>query len=459
LEAYIKTCCRAQFPAPWDFISPDPNAYLTPDSPREALADLAKHYSEEELIGASLAHRSAAGELGVHPFLADPHKLIIVLREQASKSEPNSSGTIMTEHGCISGFRYPLFAVLFDTHTIRAIDGGSQDLFVTGTLEDAFFLRSCGRAAVPVVGVTELNDRGIHLFCDWFSPGSKNVAGSDNVFRPQPFSTANDLEDDLLYAVPRGFPLPKWYQATSGKSFVQLTFVNWSPYLRSADSALALRKAINSLLGMSANDGLELHDLQLWTPAADHIKSLQFAALKRNVKHVGKALRASYDATLQDLAIALRPKKPLDLVSVTQQLEAAFRPSRTGYGSQVDRDTAIVNYRKVAHADLIEPLLRQAQADADPVQRGRFLRLADLHTRHVEMSLLYRQETYVQAATTLRTPTAEETKLEIDLQKLNKEIMALENCISKWKPNDPSPSPSPRKKPRNFAAWEFLMQN
>jgi hypothetical protein len=347
-----------------------------------------------------------------------------------------------------------LFAVLFDTHTIRAIDGGRQDLFVTGTLEDAFLLRSCGRAAVPVVGVTELKDRGIHLFRDWFSPGSKNVTGGDKVFRPQPFSEANDLEDDLLYPVPRGFPLPKWYHVTSGKSFVQLTFVNWSPYLRSADADLAIRKAIKSLLGMSANDGLELHDLQLWTSTADHIKSLQVAALKQNVKHVGKALRESYDAKPQDLAIALRPKVPLDLASVTEQLEAAFRS-----GSKERRDSAIVNYRKVTHADLIGPLLRQAQAIADPVQRGLRLRLAEMYTRFFEKSLLVRQEVYSQTATTLRTPTAEDTKLEDELSKLNKEITALENCVSKWKPNDPSPSPSPRKKPRNSAAWDFFTRN
>ncbi len=69
----------------------------------------------------------------------------------------------MTGQGCITGFRYPLFAVLLDQHTFGAIEGTLHELILTGTLDDAIVLRSLGFAAAPVKGVSELDDYGITL--------------------------------------------------------------------------------------------------------------------------------------------------------------------------------------------------------------------------------------------------------------------------------------------------------
>src|SRR6185295_9171942 len=70
---------------------------------------------------------------------------------------------LMTDEGCVTGFRCPLFAVLRDSHSLRAIERQHHELVLTGTLDDAIVLRSFGFAAAPVTGITKLDDNGLNL--------------------------------------------------------------------------------------------------------------------------------------------------------------------------------------------------------------------------------------------------------------------------------------------------------
>ena len=95
-----------------------------------------------------LGQCNPGGELNIHPFLSASRVPVVGLRDNRSNNLTN----LMTGQGCVTGFRYPLFAALLDRHTFGALRGSCRSLILTGSPEQTIFLRTFGLAAVRLLG-------------------------------------------------------------------------------------------------------------------------------------------------------------------------------------------------------------------------------------------------------------------------------------------------------------------
>src|SRR5262249_21373288 len=110
------------------------------------------------------AQPDVSGQLRLHPFLERPNAPFVRLRSPID----NQTIDLMTASGCIGRERWPLFAVMRDSRTLRALEATFGQLVLTDDLVDAIVLRSLGLAAAPIVGLSELDDAGIARLSTYF---------------------------------------------------------------------------------------------------------------------------------------------------------------------------------------------------------------------------------------------------------------------------------------------------
>lgn len=453
-DAYLSLCTPFQLSGPWAFVHADAEAFRGPADPAAALATLVASYPDKPLLAAGIAQRNAAGSLQIHPFLSVPEAPIVALRESQQRHRNN----LMTEQGCIRGFRYPLFAVLFDKHTYWAIEGGSDELILTDTLEDAIVLRSLGFAAAPIVGLSELDDYGVTLLGTLFGAKRRpSQHGMDRQCAPQRPTPQEQAAAERIYEQRKFLVLPGCHRVgPDAENFVTLAIARWSPKSLSLAEPQSVRVALNYLNDVRRFLNVELFEVNHWTPTSHHLAGINFGVTNGEVGWVKSALFESFDQPNRDLEQLMQADtSPRDLAVAIQKLQQAFFRDSGDSGSRKRCKAAVEAYRAVLERDLLGPMTRQAEQVTDPFLRGVHIQWVDLYTLFTDKMLAIREQMFASLKPDPRNAKADvDKKLTAELLTIHKQLMALAPYIVRC-PKNHKPSRKPAEHKANSSSPRF----
>jgi hypothetical protein len=438
-DAYLSLCTRFRLAPPWDCVPRDPQAFSGPSDPTAALAALLADYPERTLIEAGIAQPNATGRLEIHPFLSIPGAPIVSLCDTSFGRVNN----LMTEAGCVRGFRYPLFAVLLDKHSYWAIEGTWRELILTDSLEDAIVLRSLGFAAAPVVGLADLDDYGLKLLGSYFGvKRSPSDHGRDDKCKPQPRTADEQAAAQRIYARPGLWSLPGCNKSKDAENFLTMTLANWSPKALSLVEPPAIRSAVRYLQDLKSFQNLDLFEVNLWSPTTHQMASMKFALARREAGWAKSAVFDTLDLNNRSLALIPENKPPIDLATAVEEMQHAFLNDSGDAGSRKRYKVALATYQSVVQRDLLGPLTRQTKAIADPFERAMHAQWADLYAVFAEKMLGMRERMYADLKANPQNCKSDDKNDVTVLLSISKQMLLLTNHILRCTRKKTSPKPT-----------------
>lgn len=409
LTAYLNLCRPYQLPEPWQCCVADPNSRLGPADPAAAFAALQVNHQAKKLVAAGIARLGPTGQLELHPFLAEPNVGLVLLHDTKTGNLCN----LMTEQGCVFGDRVPVFEVLGDRRTFEMLDGAEQAMFATDTIHDAILLRSFGLPAAPVVGLDRLNQQAVDLLCQYYGTEQEM---SERESEEQYLATMNQSDHGHESAVNPQDPLqrrrggaaratpamPPYIVPGSGnvgpdkEDGIRLTLVRWTIHAMSKTDAPSMQRTIDELMTLAKHRRLELNEISNWTPTDQNFESLRFALDRREPDWIKSAL---LDCSFEGISnieyaktktIAVAP--PTSLAAAVDHLQGMMLKSPDEKSRQRLKE-ALNNYHRVVGQQVTVPLLRQAEAAGEPLERAMQLQFAQLNALFLEKAPRVREQT------------------------------------------------------------------
>ena len=427
-DLYLSLCTRFQLGPPWNFLPVDSHAYTGPADPLAAWAMLATRFSEESLIRAGIAQRNAAGLLEIHPFLAAPKVAVVALCDPTHGHVNN----LMTDAGCVRGFRFPMFAVLCDGHSYRAINGFWHELILTAYLPDAIVLRGLGFAAAPVVGITELDDYGLKLFGKYFGTtryrGDHDATIETKLGPPKPEEQAareRIYEPASVWAMPGRNSF-----GPNAKHFVTVSIARWSLMPLSLVEPESVQMALSFLDDLQRYFAVDLFELQHWTPTPHDLKKIKFALRKREVRWILEALLASFGERCRSLdSLLQKDNAPRDLAAAIHAMQQVYMASPGDSFALERRPSVVAAYLAIMQRDLIGPLMGQLQTIDDPRERAVHAQLVDLYTLFADKMLSLRKQKFAAMRASPRQYDAVDPKDVRELLAMSKQMTSLVSLL------------------------------
>ncbi|HEX3655953.1 MAG TPA: hypothetical protein VHV55_09110 [Pirellulales bacterium] len=473
-RTYLALCNKYQLSPPWNCLETDPWAFRGPAEPSVILPLLGQHHPEQQLLAAGLAQRNGQGQLQLHRFLSIPDVLLVALRDRKG-----AVVNLMTLAGCVTGDARPLFGVFADQHTYQALAGRWRRLLLTSDMEDAILLRSVGLAAAPITGLDALNDQGLTLLSEIFGiqraasdhewedthdegqaaalpdapsgPGDLGHAAGPLPIRPTPSGPAGLAAAAQVpshpYLIPGTGDLGK-----DADEHVPLTIVKWSPRLRSSTELEPVRRAVRYLDELHRFRGLELFEVEHWVRAEDEVEALEFALDRGEPGWVKEALLQSLDTSTGSITVpqrhALVSTAPCDFSTAVQQLHEALLGDSEGHISRATQRQALRAYHRLASQQIIEPMLRQAEAVSDPVERCLRLQLAQLNALFLEKMPTVRERLLRNGSQPAAgSPELGHDKSISELLAISSQLLNIAKEVKTWNRNT---NPPPKRPPRTL---------
>jgi hypothetical protein len=379
-DGYLSLCRPFTLAPPWDLLPAHPGALRGPADSAAALAILLERHGRQTMVDNGLARVGNDGSLTICPLLESPDVPLVVLRD------PNGQGVteIMTSAGSVFGRRRPFMAALHDAHTRKALDAHGHNLLLTGDLADTILLRSLGMAAAPISGLENLDQECLESLRTLFGvpcslssreANEREDAEDEAAARsPAPMEQRVCTSDQTAPAIPESEP-------QGADEPIKLVVVNWSPQELSLDAPENLRAAIQHLEDLKQHRRLDLKEIDVWKPRVESLESIRFGLERREATWVRDALLDSLDADYSWLdqlgSLCIAPAESLDLATAAEKVFEALG-GRDEVASQRARQEAEACYRRLASEELVKPLLLEAQAACDPMDRIQMTQLAEL---------------------------------------------------------------------------------
>lgn len=478
IVSYLESCRPFVLPAPWACCPVDERSLLGPSEPAAALSMLAKRHTKPQLIKSGLV-RSVDGELALHPMLAAPDVGVVVLMDSTTGRFRN----LMTENGCVLGDTAAMFEVLGDKHTFDALDVDEQAVFLTDTITDTILLRSFGLAAAPIAGLSQLNQAGINLLCEHYGAkqglsereeeeqkyaqqddhGLESVPDPQDPLQKQRARASTAAPQAPSYIVPGS---ASGYVGKEQADFVRLTLVRWSPCLLSMTDPASMQPAVDELMALKRHRRLDIDELQQWTPAEIDLETMRFA-LARGETNWLKA--AFLDCVYSGVGMLFYGTTKPVVVSLPTDLAGAVEHLQETMQGAVDKETrllrrqALHNYNRVVARQVTRPMLRQADAATDPLERALQLQFVQLNALFLEKAPMVRERMMLGLAQQGEAPFKDGDKSVSELLAISSQMVSLAKELTKWKPR---PMSAPRTSPvpklnlsRRFADSDLVTQN
>lgn len=483
-DSYLELCRPFAFPAPWNCCEADKHSLLGPTDPAAALASLMERHSEQSLVRSGIVKKDADGRLALHPMLAAPDVAFVVLIDTTTGRVRN----LMTEAGCVLGDKAPIFEVLGDKHTFDALDMDEQAVFLTDTINDTILLRSFGLAAAPIAGLNRLNQQGINLLCQYYGVTQRlSERQHEEQFESQSQQDDHGLEsapdpNDPLYrsglrrATPNvgsaGMPgMPPYILPSSGyvgkdEPPIRLTLVRWRLCLMSKTDPVSMQAAVDELKVMARYRHLDIGELSQWTPSERDFEAIRFALSRGESVWIKDALLDGIYSGVGKLDhLKTKPAMvtpPTDLAGAVEHLHETMLVT-TDEKSRQRRKEALHNYHRVVARQVTGPMLRQAEAAVDPLDRALQLQFVQLNALFLEKAPTVREQ-MLQGLSPQREESLKGTDKSVsELLAISGQMVSLAKEMTKWKPRPTSmPSRTPTTKlnlSRRFADSDLVSQN
>ena len=437
------TCCRPyRFDPPLDFVTAAPLSFLGPADPAAAFESISERYSPAELVERGIAVYSDGDErVRLRPELNKANIPLFWLQF----ADPNALPVLATNSCCIGRSEWPFFAVMEDDQTLQRFGRTDNQLLLTACLEDAILLQSLGLAAAPLSGLGELVDADLKRLEEVFGVACEAGSRADD----QSTNTPPGPSPSPAQAAVSGEPGPPGGTVEVAET-CGLVIVDWKPSALSLDSPAELGAASRHLSDLEKFRELDLTDVAVWTPSPGRFEAIQFAVDRRDVGWLSDAFTKSLHADARGFHESRDAKingsERFDLVSATEQvLETSLKPARDEMDRRKQR-AALATYQRIAHAEVVAPLLREAQAATDPferIQRIQIAKFAALFMATFPTAL----EAEINAPPTANTPDRRKDRPMNDLLALGGQISRLGEELSSgkkrpkttlWKPRPPT---------------------
>lgn len=263
-KTYLSLCRPFRFEEGAELLDVDPAAFRGPADPLEALQQLLSCHSLEELTGHGLVQLQSDGQPAIHPLLDEPYVVFVALRHPEQESVTN----LMTGGGCVSPSSWPLFAVFEDKPTLVALDALWPTVLLTGTIEDAIWLRSFGLAAAPIAGLSELDDSGFDRLGEIYGADRRPSEREDEEAPDEDEAAISDdpaegdgTSNSSSSALP--FPITQ-HNRRGDDAGMALTLVRWTPHKSSPAEPASVSRTIRHLKDLHRFRGLDISEIHTW---------------------------------------------------------------------------------------------------------------------------------------------------------------------------------------------------
>jgi len=344
----------------------------------------------------------------------------------------------MTDHGCVTGFRYPLFAALLDRHSFRAIEGHCKSLILTGTLEQTIFLRTFGFAAAPIVGLSALDDHGLILLGKLFGVRRQpSEYSSGRQSSPRSHTPDDEAAVRNMYPSPEHWVLPGCHSLSKdADDFVTLTIARWSLESLSPTEPAAIQPALQFLKDLGRFQNVELFDVNTWSPSSHQLAAMQFALARHEPGWEKRALFASLDLDCRSMTWVQKSSQELDLTTAIEQMREAFLRDNGDRDSSKRSATAMAAYRGAFHKTFVSPMTLKTQAVVDPFERAAHTVFADLFEVFAEKMVAMRKRMYASARPNQANGNQGDDKTATaELLAISKQLTALSKQVVPCSPN------------------------
>lgn len=486
IASYFELCRPFVMPAPWQCCEPDDQSFAGPADPLQAIIWLAQRHTKEQLLAGGIACLDSEGRLAMHPMLAEPDVVFVALKNSMTGELIN----LMTNGGCVFGTAAPVFEVLGDKHAFPVLSGNDRAVFVTDTIVGTVLLRSFGMVAAPIAGLGRLNRDGVQLLCDYYGvrrnlsereqedeslrdeTGEQRAQSTPETAGPLPGrerqAESTSTASDAVPTLPRYLFPGTGSLGTDRARFVQLTLVRWSPQRLSMTEAPLIKQVIEDLIALKRHRRLDISEISHWIPKDDDLASLQFALKRGEPEWIKAALLDSVYAGVNSLerpnaASRTLNTPPQDLPGAIEYLHEAL----LGVGDEKSRQRckeARQNYRRVIDRCITAPMLRQAEAAAEPLDGALLLQFTQLNALFLEKGPEVRAQILQRPMPTSGEPVKNDGDKAIsELLAISGQLVLLAKEMMKWKPRSTPvlrhpPMPQFKHSPR-FADSDLARKN
>ena len=238
----------------------------------------------------------------------------------------------------------------------------SRQLLIVSSAEDLAVLTSLGFPAAPASGLDCVGGQRLEWLRKRLGLQAPDNEHAGRERAPGPQSASNKAPSEPI----------------------ALILVNWSPSRLDLDDVPLILQIRDCLRRLEELCGLEFPDFTIWKPTAKHLERLRFCIANRTRSYIYTAPCASLEESCQTLELsALGPRpEPETLVEAVRDLNAY--PKTASFDAL--RSRSWDRAERLLQREVIEPLLKQAEETADPLERSLCIQLAGLSgTLHTQI--------------------------------------------------------------------------
>jgi hypothetical protein len=457
IATYLKLCRRFEMPLRWQCCEPDDRSWSGPPDPLAAIARLTKRHSKADLLGSGITSLDPQGRLTMHPMLNEPSVVFVVLKSSMTGELIN----LMTDAGCVLNATAPVFEVLADKNTYSVLAGNDRNVFVTDTIVDTVLLRSFGLAAAPIAGLGRLNQEGIELLCDYYGVkqnlsdreeeeadlrAEKEAEEAQSNSETANLGPGRNTQESIAGAGATTIPqMPRYmipgtgYVGKDNDEFVQLVLVRWSPSRMSNSESPKIKQTIDDLVALKRFRRLDIQEIGQWSPKDEELAAINFALERGEPEWVKGAFLDSVYASLCSLGQQPDRSKvvgspPKDLPGAVAHLHETLLGGDDDKSRQ-RRKESLLNYQRVVERCITSPMLRQAEAMTDPLDRSLQVQFAQLNTLFLEKAPAVHERIHQQMGQQREESAKNESEKSVsELLAISAQMVALAKELMKCKP-------------------------
>jgi hypothetical protein len=297
------------------------------------LKSLGERFSPNQLCAARVV-REAAGSLQLHPGLVGEGRIWIAI-----STNVDLCYDLIVDSGCISQRGLPLLALARDSRFIAGVHK-MRPVMITCSVLDMAGYRYLGIPATTAIGLDRLKKSTFASF--------RRLLGQD-------------------YSVPSG-------DDDSCTITQQLIFSTWSPVSRRTADPKIFQSTISHFEDLQEHLGIRLDRVLFWDPSEDSQRRIAFAMEHGERDDIRHAIIEA--ATSESTRLRQPPERPGPQLQTPAELLRGL--SHWQGGNPYAWDDANAQMVKYIGSRLIEPLLAEADANPDPIERNLLTILAGL---------------------------------------------------------------------------------
>jgi hypothetical protein len=343
----------SRLPGLWEHQRCDSSFFDLLDEPAELLTKLGKEFSPAALAKAGVTGRDSDGAMTLSG-LGPTRKYIAALRRGPDKKPFD----LMTgERGSVAG-HWAWRAAMADYQVEARLNEFGRQLLIAASAEDVAVLWSIGLPVAPAHGLAGFRGDRLKVFSDVLG---LRAAGANS-------RTEGGEPPDGTHNVP-----------------FAMILVNWSPARLDLTDIPQILEVRDFLRNIKRHCAMRMDDFTVWKPSAANLERIRFCVQHGAKYEICLAMHDSIDKSCRTLdeSVAGQPRRPTTYAEAVAAWAAVPESSSDGGAKKIGWELV----QKLHNADVVEPLLKEAQRVADPVERAEIITFTKL-VRALHLRLL-----------------------------------------------------------------------